>query len=62
MASRSKKLFTVSEALESIFADNDSDNENFDCGSDLEAISDSEDESLSEDSDLHSSLTMTRGT
>ena len=29
----------VGEALEAVFADKDSDNENFDCGSDVEFVS-----------------------
>ena len=40
----------------SIFADNDSDNDNFDCGSDFEAEPDSEGDLQTEDSDSDDSL------
>ena len=36
MADRGKKLFSVGEAIEAIFTDQDSDHDNFDCGSDVE--------------------------
>ena len=43
MADRGRKLFSVGEAIEAIFTDQDSDNDNFDCGSDAEYCPDSED-------------------
>ena len=55
MAAGRRSLMNLQEAVESIFADNDSDNENFDCGSDFEAEPDSED-LQTEDSDLDDSL------
>ena len=35
MAERGRKRYTVGDVLEAVFADKDSDNENFDCGSDV---------------------------
>ena len=58
MAAGGRKLFSTREAIESIWADNDSGNENFDCGSDFEDIPDTEDELQSEESDLDSSLAI----
>ena len=49
MADRGRKLFSVGEAIEAIFADQDSDNDNFDCGSDVEYCPDSEDVSANEE-------------
>ena len=43
MADRGRKLFSVGEAIEAIFIDQDSDNDNFDCGSDVVYCPDSED-------------------
>ena len=51
MAAKGRRNFSAAEALELVFADEDSDNANFDCGSDLEVVPDSED---SGDSDLES--------
>ena len=42
----------------SCFADKDSDNENFDCGSDVEFVPDSEYDSACEESDLDESRVM----
>ena len=55
MAERGRRILNLQEALESIFPD-DSDNENFDCGSDFEAVPDSEEEFQTDDSDLYDSL------
>ena len=58
MAERGKKRYKLSEAVEAIYADEDSENENYDCGSDVDFVSNSEDESVSEESDLDVSLTL----
>ena len=42
MTERGSKKYTAGEALEAIFADEDSGDENFDCGSDVEYVPDSE--------------------
>ena len=52
MADRGRKLFSVGEAIEAIFTDQDSDNDNFDCGSDVEYCPDSEDVSDNEENDM----------
>ena len=57
MAERGRKRYTV-EVLEAVFADKDSDNENFDCGSDVEFVPDSEDDSACEESDVDNSIIM----
>ena len=44
-------FFSVGEAIEAIFADQDSDNDNFDCGSDVEYCPDSEDVSANEENE-----------
>ena len=51
MADRGRKLFSVGEAIEAIFADQDSDNDNFNCGSDVEYCPDSEDVSANEENE-----------
>ena len=51
MADRGRKLFSVEEAIEAIFTDQDSDNDNFDCGSDVEYCHDSEDISANEENE-----------
>ena len=56
MAAGRRRLINLQEAVESVFADNDSDNENFDCGSDFEAEPYSEEDLQTEDSDLDDSL------
>ena len=43
-----KKRFSAGEVLEAIFADTDSNDEDFDCGSDVEIIPDSENEEYSD--------------
>ena len=43
------RLFSVGEAIEAIFTDQDSDNDSFDCGSDVEYCPDSEDVSANEE-------------
>ena len=53
MATKGRSKFTAAEALELVFADEDSDNANFDCGSDFEVVPNSEE---SGDSDLECSL------
>ena len=51
MADRGRKLFSNGEAIKAIFTDQDSDNDNFDCGSDLEYCPDSEDDSANEENE-----------
>ena len=58
MAERGSKKYTAGEALEAIFADEDSGDKNFDCGSDVEYVPDSENESESGESDLGDSLAL----
>ena len=58
MAERGRKRYTVGEALEAVFADKDSDNENFDFGSDVEFVPDSEDDLACEESDVDDSIIM----
>ena len=58
MADRGRKRFTAGEVLEAIFTDQDSDNENYDCGSDTESIVNDENNSASEESDLDDSITL----
>ena len=58
MAERAGKRYILAEVLEVAFADEDSDNENFDCGSDVDFVSDSEDDSACEESDLDGSIIM----
>ena len=54
MAERGKKRYTAGEVLETIFEDDDSNDEQFDCGSDIEAVPDTaESES---DSDLDTQI------
>ena len=60
MAERGRKRYTVGEVLGAGFADKDSDNENFDCGSDVEFVPDSEDDSACEESDVDDSIIMPR--
>ena len=55
MADRSKKRFSGREVLEAIFNDEDSHDEQFDCGSDAEIIPDSENEN---DSDLNTQISQ----
>ena len=52
MADRGRKPFSVGEAIKAIFTDQDSDNENLDCGSDVEYCPDSEDVSANEENDM----------
>ena len=49
MADRGRKLFSVGQAIEAIFTDQDSDNS--DCGSDVEYCPDSEDVSTNEENE-----------
>lgn len=58
MADRGRKKLTTGEAIEAIFADQDSDNDQFDCGSDVEDILHSENDSASEESELDDSITL----
>ena len=51
MADRGRKLFSVGEAIEAIFTDQDSDNDNSDCGSDVKYCPDSEDVSANEENE-----------
>ena len=55
MAERVSKKYTAGEAT---FDDEDSGDENFDCGSDVEYVPDSENKSESEESDLGDSLAL----
>ena len=52
MAEWRGKRYSAWEAIEAIFADEDSNDETFDCGYDLDIIPDSENEGDSESSDL----------
>ena len=52
MAEGRGKRYSTGETLEAIFADEDSNDESFDCGYDLDIIPDSENEGDSESSDL----------
>ena len=52
MAEGRGKRYSTGEAIESIFADEDSNDESSDCGYDLDIIPDSENEGDSESSDL----------
>ena len=47
-----RKLYSVGEAIGAIFTDQESDNDNFDCGSDVEYCPDSEDVSANEENDM----------
>ena len=58
MAERGRKRFSAEEVLEVIFADEDSSNENFDCGSDVECVPNSEADSACEESDLDDSIAI----
>ena len=58
MADRGRKRFTAGEVLKATFADQDSDNENYDCGSDAESIVNDENNSACEKSDLDDSITL----
>ena len=51
MADRGRKLFSVGQATEAIFTDQDSDNDNSDCLSDVEYCPDSEDVSANEENE-----------
>ena len=51
MADRGRKLFSVGEAIEAISTYQDSDNDNFDCGLDVEYCPDSEDVSANEETE-----------
>ena len=51
LADRGRKLYSVGETIEAIFTDQDSDNDNFDCGPDVEYCPDSEDVSAIEEND-----------
>ena len=53
MAEGRRKRYSAGEAIDSIFADKDSNDETFDYGYDLDFISDSENERDSESSDLN---------
>ena len=61
MAERGRKKLTAGEALEVIFAGEDSNNETFDCGSDAKVPPDTEDELITDDSDLDASISMPQG-
>ena len=50
MAEGRKKKYSTEEAIEYIFTDQDSNDEDFDCGSEIDFVPDSEDE---EDIDIN---------
>ena len=52
MADKAKKRYSAAEVLEAIFDDEDSLDDQFDCGSDVEMIPDSADSSSDSDLDL----------
>ena len=52
MAEGRGKRYSTGEAIEKIFADEDSNDESFECGYDLDIIPDSENEGDSKSSDL----------
>ena len=52
MAHRGRKLYSIVEAIEAIFTDQGSDNDKFDCGSDVEYCPNSEDDSANEENDM----------
>ena len=56
MADKYKKRYTAGEALEAIFNDEDSLDEQFDCGSDVEIVPDSAESE--NDSDLDAQITQ----
>ena len=58
MAERGRKRQTVGKVLEVVYADKDSDDENFNCGSDVEFVPDSEYNSACEESDVDDSIIM----
>ena len=58
MVERGRKRYTVAEVLEAAFADKDSDNKNSDCGSDVEFVPDTEDDSACEESGVDDRIIM----
>ena len=52
MAERGKKRYTAGEVSEAIFEDDDSNDEQFDCGSDIEAVPDSAESESDSDLDI----------
>ena len=52
MADRDRKLYSVGEAMEAMFTDQDSKNGYFNCGSDVEHCSGSVDDSANEENDI----------
>ena len=52
MADGRRKRYSTGEAIEAVFADEDNNDESFDCRYDLDIIPDSENEGDSESSDL----------
>lgn len=58
MAEGRRRKFTAAEAVELIWADEDSGNENFDCGSDVESLPNCDDDSGSEESGLDDSIAL----
>ena len=52
MADRERKLYSVGDAIEEIFTDQDTDNDNFDFWSDVECCPDSEDVSANGENDM----------
>ena len=58
MAERGSKKYTAGDGLKAIFANEDSGDKNFDCGSDVEYVPDNENESESGECDLDDSLAL----
>ena len=58
IAGRVGKRFNAGEALEAIFADGDSSDENFDFRSDIKYVPNSENKSASKESDLDESIAL----
>ena len=52
MADRGRKLYSVEEPIKAFYSDQDSDNANFDCRSDVEYCPDSEDVSANKENDM----------
>ena len=59
MAEGRRKRYSAEEAIEAFIADEDTSDEAFDCGYDLDIISDSENEGDSESRDLDIQISLT---
>ena len=58
MAGKVSKRLSAGGAPEAIFADKESEDENFDCGSDIEYVLNSVNKSAGEESDLDGSIAL----